>query len=164
MITANLTTSVISADILPVVPSVAKINFQDEPTLNIDSLFEKKVEPSIDFDTTATFEQLADEYGFEPESHVVETDDNYLLKMFRIRKKGQEGRGKAVFLQHGLFSDADCWCQVKEKSLGYVLAEAGYDVWMGNNRGNKYSRHNSRINPNDNYAEFFDYSFYELGK
>jgi len=53
---------------------------------------------------------------------------------------------------------------VQEKSLGYVLAEQGYDVWMGNNRGNKYSRKNSRIDPDKDYAEFFDYSFFELGK
>jgi lysosomal acid lipase/cholesteryl ester hydrolase len=35
---------------------------------------------------------------------------------------------------------------------------------MGNNRGNKYSRKNSRISPEKDYAEFFDYSFFELGK
>ena len=73
----------------------------DQPTLNIDSLFEKKeVFPvgEIPFDGHATFEELANEYGFESESHKVETPDNYILKLFRIRKKGQKERGKPIFL------------------------------------------------------------------
>ena len=53
---------------------------------------------------------------------------------------------------------------MNEKSLAYVLAEKGYDVWLGNNRGNKYSRHNTHIDPAKDKADFFDYSFYELGK
>jgi len=53
---------------------------------------------------------------------------------------------------------------MKEESLAYVLANAGYDVWLGNNRGNKYSRANKDLSPKDDKAEFFDYSFFELGK
>jgi len=44
-----------------------------------------------------------------------------------------------------------------------VLSNAGYDVWLGNNRGNKYSRANTNFSPTDK-ADFFDYSFFELGK
>ena len=84
--------------------------------------------------------------------------------MFRLRKKGQTGRGKPVFLQHGLFSDADTWCLMKEESLAYVIANAGYDVWLGNNRGNKYSDKNTELSNVDDRADFYDYSFFELGK
>ena len=42
----------------------------------------------VPFDVTATFEQLANEYGFDSESHTVTTPDDYVLKIFRIRKKG----------------------------------------------------------------------------
>ena len=84
--------------------------------------------------------------------------------MFRIKKKGQASRGKAVFIQHGLFSAADCWIIDKEKSLGFVIANAGYDVWFGNNRGNKYSRSHKTLNPDTDAEKFFDFSFYELGK
>ena len=40
----------------------------------------------------------------------------------------------------------------------------GWDVWVGNNRGNIYSRHNTKLSPEDNPKEFYDYSFYEMAK
>ena len=44
------------------------------------------------------------------------------------------------------------------------MANAGYDVWFGNNRGSKYSRKHVSLNAEKDYAKYFDYSFYELGK
>jgi len=51
-----------------------------------------------------------------------------------------------------------------ENSPAFILANAGYDIWLGNNRGTIYSRKNNHINPDTQASEFFTYSFFELGQ
>lgn len=48
-----------------------------------------------------------------------------------------------------------------DKALAYVLADAGYDVWLGNHRGNVYSREHVKLSPEK--SEFWRFSWHELG-
>ena len=48
----------------------------------------------------------------------------------------------------------------KEKSLAFELAWNGYNVWLGNSRGNKYSRGHEF---NDEYwYQYWDFSLMDL--
>jgi len=59
------------------------LNFGPETTLNLDSLQwrddEGNVKKDAPFDVTATFEELANENGFDSEEHTVTTEDGYIL-------------------------------------------------------------------------------------
>jgi len=90
------------------------------------------------------FGELCTLYGYTHEEHVVLTKDGYLLGLHRLpSKKGQRrsnpggSTGKpVVYLHHGLLMNSEVWVCLTDasRSLPFVLAEQGYDVWLGNNR------------------------------
>ncbi len=65
-----------------------------------------------------------------------------------------QGGKKVVYLQHGLIDSSDTFIINEEsKAPAFILANKGYDVWLGNIRGNRYS--NAALSPNvKNYWEF----------
>lgn len=73
------------------------------------------------------------------------------------------GRQKVVFLQHGLLDSAHTWVNnLPDESLGFILADNCYDVWLGNSRGSTYSSNHQYLNPDD--KEFWEFSWDEMGK
>ncbi|RKF57378.1 putative lipase C16A3.12c [Erysiphe neolycopersici] len=126
----------------------------------------------------ADFVELCTLFGYYVEEHVVQTGDGYMLGIHRLAwKKGEKvhpvnhglkgPRKNVVYLHHGLLMCSEVWvCLTDEqRCLPFRLVEQGYDVWLGNNRGNKYSKKNLNLSPNK--VPFWDFSmdqfaFYDI--
>jgi len=70
-----------------------------------------------------------------------------------------------VFMQHGLMDASSTWVVAGPDHGGpaFRMAEQGYDVWLGNFRGNHYSRHHETLDP-DLGKEFWMFSWDEMAK
>ncbi|KAL4239771.1 hypothetical protein ACF0H5_000574 [Mactra antiquata] len=117
----------------------------------------ERVDPEVYMNTT----QLIRSKGYICEEHQVHTRDGYILDIQRIPPSRGTGSGKVVLLQHGLLSCSACWVEnLVNESLGFMLADRGFDVWLGNSRGNTYGRKHEKLNPNED--EFWDFSWDEM--
>ncbi|XP_021946264.1 lipase 3 [Folsomia candida] len=112
--------------------------------------------------------QLIQRLGYPVEEHNVTTDDNYILTMYRIpySNSSPPAPGKIpVLLVHGLLASSVQWLwQPPDKALAFMLADSGFDVWLGNSRGTSYSRGHTFLPSNDpNNLAYWDFSFHEMG-
>ncbi|XP_012153789.1 gastric triacylglycerol lipase [Megachile rotundata] len=106
--------------------------------------------------------------GYPIEVHKVITEDGYILEIHRIPhgknnyKSNLTTSKSPILIQHGLASSSADWILMgPNEALGYILADAGYDVWLGNNRGNIYSKNHISMAPSN--RRFWDFSYHELG-
>jgi len=97
--------------------------------------------------------------GYQVETHTVVTEDGYILHMHRI-----PGDGPTIFCQHGLEDSSSTWVLAgpEHGAPGFRLAERGYDVWLGNFRGNTYSRSHVSLDPG--HKDFWRFSWDEMAK
>ncbi|XP_053982963.1 gastric triacylglycerol lipase-like isoform X1 [Hylaeus volcanicus] len=117
-------------------------------------------------DAQLTTPELIRKYGYPVEVHNVLTEDGYILEIHRIPygrdKDKTNSKRQSILVQHGLAGSSADWVLMgTEKALGYILADAGYDVWLGNNRGNIYSKNHTSLSAAD--RQFWDFSYHELG-
>eukprot|EP00210_Caulerpa_lentillifera_P002485 g2382.t1 len=112
-------------------------------------------------------EDLVRPLGYPFEKHTVHTEDGYRLEMYRI-PHGRSGvkpirhiRRPVVFLQHGMLDSSAAFAMNGVNgSIAFTLADVGFDVWLGNSRGNTFS--NFQIQKTMSYKHFWDFSLDEL--
>jgi lysosomal acid lipase/cholesteryl ester hydrolase len=131
--------------------------------------------------TTGTLQYLKHR-GLPFQTHYVTTKDGYILSLHRIpfskaellknkstlkNKRSQlniesPSTRPVVLLWHGFLMCSEVWVSTPEfnENLAFTLAEAGYDVWLGNTRGNKYSCKHRKFKPSE--ENFWDFSMDQL--
>eukprot|EP01135_Chromosphaera_perkinsii_P003254 Nk52_evm29s239 gene=Nk52_evmTU29s239 len=101
-------------------------------------------------DAKLNAQQLAKKYGYEWTTHEVTTEDEYILTIVRMKSKTHCPNRKPVILAHGLVDSSDTWqFDLPHQSLSYIMADACYDVFMTNDRGNTYSTKHKRFSNTD---------------
>ena len=120
---------------------------------------------SSDPNETRTIKEIVEAEGFKFEAHSVTTDDGYILEIHRLYKDSSSNK-PVVFFQHGILASSETFIMNGPDSSAFKFAKAGYDVWMGNNRGNIYSKKHVTLNPDEpnDQRKYFDFSFYELAE
>jgi pimeloyl-ACP methyl ester carboxylesterase len=122
-------------------------------------------------DSKKTVAEYLLSYGYSFEQHKVLTDDNYVLSLWRIPKKLFEKpnhsiKKQPVLLMHGCLDNGFSWILKKrEENLAMILVREGYDVWIGNNRGNIRSLEHIDVKEYDwrlPYNKYWDFSFHEM--
>ena len=134
----------------------------------------KDIKRSLENPTFRRFVQ--EQLGYPLEKHTYSTSDGYINTVFRIPgMKGEtpeQARTKmpkpVVIYQHGLTDSCTGIVCAEEQSLGIKLVNAGYDLWLPNSRGNRYSRDHQWIDvdtcKDDKKAEYWKFSFQDLGE
>ena len=116
-------------------------------------------------DKYKTLQKIVKDHGFSFERHFYETADDYINCLHRVHgprgsDRPDKGNPRPVILyQHGILdSSVGACCNGKESSLAFFFAEAGFDVWMNNARGNIFSWDHVQKDP-DNDEKYWEFSF-----
>jgi len=113
------------------------------------------------------FEQIVMQAGYIAESYTVVTQDGYVEQIYRIPGKLSEAginnhNKPAVLMMHGLMCDFKFWlANDADLAPPFILADNGYDVWLGNNRGSKYGQ--AHVSMDKSEKAFWETNYVDMG-
>ena len=118
-------------------------------------------------DAAAAFPRFADlmtKFSYNNwTAYEVETSDGYLLTTFNIPANPDVPSKGSILIQHGYMQDGTSWIENfgDEKSFHLLLADEGYNVWIGNNRGTEYSQRHTDYDATTSGA-YWDFTWADM--
>ena len=99
-----------------------------------------------EIDAYPEFAEKLEAEGYNWETHKIKTEEGWYLMAVRIMpQEGAKDPDKLpLLLVHGSFDSAIGYISRAEKGWALFMPELGYDVWVLNSRGVKYSDKNER--------------------
>lgn len=100
--------------------------------------------------------------GYDGSFYEVETDDGYILGVHRVHSRHKNTTNFPVFLMHGfLTTPISFFISNTKNSLPFMLADNGYDVFMGSRRGTKFSTNHKNFSTES--KEFWNFTWHQIG-
>ncbi|CAM8945428.1 unnamed protein product [Rhodiola kirilowii] len=105
-------------------------------------------------------------HGYKCQEFEVQTEDGYILSLQRIpegrvRSGARSKPAPPVFVQHGVLVDGMTWFfNPPHQNLPLILADRGFDVWIANTRGTRFSRRHRTLDPTQ--REYWNWSWDEI--
>ncbi|KAF6201551.1 hypothetical protein GE061_003942 [Apolygus lucorum] len=121
------------------------------------------LEVRFPYNRIPTITELINDAGYKHEPHLVTTEDGHILALHRISQPAftSEERGVPVLIISGFTYQADSFLALGNASLPFTLVNLGYDVWLGEKRGNERSLGHVEYEMDD--FRNFNYSIHEQG-
>ena len=146
----------IQAQLALIAASASALKLEFEPVFTT-------YDPDDAVQTFPRFANVMTKFGYSDwTAHGVETEDGYLLTTFNIKPNPDVPAKGSIHCQHGYLQDGTSWITNfgDEKSFHLLLADQGYNVWMGNNRGTEYSqKHKIYDASGDTAKEYWDFTW-----
>lgn len=142
----------------------------------LDDLKSSSTDPEVNMGPV----EIIKRWNYPAEEYTVMTGDGYLLSVQRIpgprwssndaftsadakNADANENSKPVLFLMHGILASATNWiANLPNQSLAFMAADAGFDVWLGNARGNTYSKRHTQFDPKG--RNFWKFSWDEIAK
>ncbi|CAD7088526.1 unnamed protein product, partial [Hermetia illucens] len=106
--------------------------------------------------------QILASSGYTHERHEVVTSDGYIITVHRIPPKNTTFNAEPAVLMHGIIgSGADFILPGRNRGLGNILHDQGYDVWLPSCRGTTWSKRHRNLSVTS--PEYWDFSWHEIG-
>ena len=110
------------------------------------------------------YKEYIEDLGYRLEEIDVTTEDGYIINLWHLIPNFNVSPDKVFFLQHGFASTGEIYFEQGEHSLPKLLMDKGYDVWIGNYRGEKNSQKHVSKNSKKTNGDYWDYSIDDIVK